>query len=79
MRNLSYFLAAFLVICLIGLSTGCSMPLRKPEPYEQRQQQAQRDAGDGADQKGLFHGGSPLAIRVIKGFFTLVSRLPLSN
>ena len=47
MRNLSYFLAAFLVICLIGLSTGCSMPLRKPEPYEQRQQQAQRDAGDG--------------------------------
>ena len=43
MRNLSYFLAAFLVICLIGLSTGCTMPLRKPEPYEQRQQQAQRD------------------------------------
>ena len=43
MRNLVYFLAAFLVVCLIGLTTGCSMPLRKPEPYEKRQQHAQRD------------------------------------
>jgi hypothetical protein len=43
MRNLAYFLVGFIVICLIGLSTGCSMPLRKPEPYEKRQQHAQRD------------------------------------
>ena len=45
MRNLAYFLAGFVIICLIGLTTACSMPLRKPEPYEQRTVSVDRDTG----------------------------------
>lgn len=45
MRNLAYFLAGFVIICLIGLTTACSMPLRKPEPYEQRTASVDRDTG----------------------------------
>lgn len=46
MRNFTYFLAGFLVIFLFGLTTACSMPLRKPEPYEQRDTVAKTEQSD---------------------------------
>lgn len=56
MRNLAFFLAAFLITCLIGLTTGCSSLNRVPTQAElqrweqkqaqRKQQQAQREKSD---------------------------------
>lgn len=42
-RNFLFFIVPFLIVIAYGLVTGCSMPLRKPEPYEQRTASVDRE------------------------------------
>lgn len=50
-RNALWFAIGLYIAVSLGLLTGCSLPLRKPEPYEQRTAKADQAQSDWDRQK----------------------------